>query len=235
MVPDFLGNVTQRRPAVQRSLLRWAAGNSRSFPWRNPNRTAYEVLVAEVLLKRTTATAAARVYAMMLRQYPTPAHLGIAHMGDLVGLLKTIGLQSQRSRHLMRLGEYLTEHEGGDVPSTLEGLLAAPGLGPYSARAVLSFGWGTPAAVVDSNVERVLRRVFKDCLPSQLRLAELQEIADLLLPDETHRAFNLGLLDLGALVCRYTRPRCRDCPLAQSCDYNRRIASEDGVPGGRDG
>ena len=200
-------------------VLTWAAGNLRDFPWRKRLDDQFAVLVAEILLKRTTATAAARLYDDFLRQFPDLELLAVASERELADALSQVGLQKQRARAIRALAVHLVDVECGAIPHELDRLLAVPGLGEYSARAVLSFGFDVPVAVVDSNVERILSRVFQDRLPSKPTRRALQELADSLLPEESHRDFNFALLDLGALVCRYVDPRCRECPLRDQCDY----------------
>ncbi len=101
----------------------------------------------------------------------------------------------------------------------LEDLLEVPGLGDYSATAILSFGYGVRAAVLDVNVERILLRVFSTTLPPRPSWTLLREVAHLLLPKERHREYNYGLLDLGRAICRYAKPKCEECPLASVCDF----------------
>ena len=94
-----------------------------------------------------------------------------------------------------------------------------PGLGDYSATAILSFGHGVPAAVLDTNVERILLRVFGNTLPHRPSLGLMREVAERLLPKDRHRQYNYGLLDLGRLICRYSNPKCGECPLNSVCDF----------------
>lgn len=171
------------------------------------------------MLKRTTATAAARAYEKFLTKYPTLIQLATATEEDLAQDLAPVGLYQQRAKAIPKLARYLIEEESGIIPALLDQLLKVPGLGAYSARAILSFGFNIPVAVVDANVERVLTRVFKDALPARASARLLQEAADTLVPHENHREYNFGLLDLGALVCRYTGPLHEDCPLKDICDY----------------
>jgi A/G-specific adenine glycosylase len=208
-----------KRARIQSSVVEWAATFGRHYPWREDRRTAYEILMAEVLLKRTTATSAARAYPTMVAQYPTPRDLSMATEEELASYLTAVGLQRQRAKSLRQLGQYLVEKEGGTVPSTLERLRKVPGLGEYSARAILSFGFGLAAAVVDSNIERVLTRLLKGMLPERIPPAIIQDVADMIILKQAHKLFNWGLLDIGALVCRYARPLCHKCPLANVCDY----------------
>jgi len=191
----------------------------RDYPWREPGRTSYEILIAEVLLKRTTATAAARVYEAFIHRFPSIQTINSASEGQLASALSKVGLQRQRAKAIKALARHLSEEQSGNIPSDLDQLLGTPGLGDYSARAVLSFGFGIPVAVVDANVERILGRVFQNVLPPRPPGRLLQELASSLLPSGSHRRHNLGLLDLGALICRYIDPLCPECLLAPICDY----------------
>jgi A/G-specific adenine glycosylase len=200
----------------------WAQSHLRDYPWRKLGRTPYEILIAEILLKRTTATAAARVYDAFIRRFPSIQTINNSSEEQLASALSTVGLQRQRSRAIKALARHLSEEQGGYIPSDLDQLLSIPGLGEYSARAILSFGFGIPVAVVDANVERILGRVFQSLLPPRPSGRQIQELASSLLPSESHREHNLGLLDLGALVCRYIDPLCPECPISSICDHYSR-------------
>jgi len=220
MFTDTLMEATgQKKDVFQNLLLIWAHRNLRDFPWRRLGRTPYEVLVAELLLKRTTATSAARVYEDFLQRFPSLQAIENGSEEQLAHVLSKVGLQWQRAKAIKELAKYLNEVEGGEAPSDLDRLLSVPGLGGYSARAILSFGFGISSAVVDTNVERILSRVFKNVLPRKPSQRLVQGLAGSLLPDESHRAYNLALLDLGALICRYIDPLCEKCPLGSICDY----------------
>ena len=213
--------VRRRAENTQDRILAWGRANCREFAWRQPPLTPYRILVAEILLKRTTARAVAGSYEQFLSRYPTLASLHTATVNDLASMLAPLGLSSQRARAIRSMMDYLVDREDGDLPDSLEGLLGVPGLGAYSARAVLSFGWNKAAAVVDANVARILSRVFQRSRSLRSGPKALQAAADALLPRE-HREFNFAMLDLGAMVCRYARPACDVCPLGSLCDYNAR-------------
>lgn len=213
-----------RRLRVRHRLLAWAAEYLRDFPWRQSVTSPYGVLIAELLLKRTTATAAARAYGPFLERYPTPRHLALSSQGELAHTLGPLGLSSQRAVAVKKLAQALTERQGL-IPSTLATLRALPGLGDYSARAIMSFGHDIPVAVVDGNVERVIRRVFQHSISAGTSRPTFQAIADTLLPRKHHRNFNFAMLDLGSLVCRPSRPLCHICPLQRVCDYAKSPAA----------
>ena len=207
-----------RVKAVRHALSNWARENIRNFPWRREGATPYEILVAEFLVKRTTATAASRLYPSFIAQFPTVAALTQAGVSELETALAPIGLQAQRAAAIRELGVHIANRHGGQIPSSLDDLVNVPGLGAYSARAILSFGFGVPAAIVDSNVTRVLGRVFARTMGHESGLGAYQELADSLLPNDGHQVHNYALLDLGSSVCRYDAPRCADCPLSSLCD-----------------
>lgn len=199
-------------------LFEWFKINGRMYSWRETNRSPYEVLVAEVLLKRTTAAAASRLYGRFLNQFPNMPTIKNANLSELESALAPVGLQKQRALGLKAMAEFLVNRFGGKVPDHLDDLLEVPHIGEYSARAIMSFGHDRPFAVVDSNVVRVLGRVFSRSLGENPTLHRYQTLADSVLPVETHKAFNWGIIDLGALVCRYDRPKCGDCPFISICD-----------------
>lgn len=213
-----LSDVSSRRLRIVRRLLRWARSHGRDFPWRDPNRSSYEVMIAELLLKRTTSTAAARIYPTFVERYPSFSSLADAPADDLEDSLRPVGLYRQRAAGLKQLADHVQDEFDGELPRSVVLLEAIPHAGPYAARAVTSFAHNAKAAVVDSNVIRVLGRLFANTLAGSTSLAAYQEVADALVPVRLHRLFNYALLDLGAMVCRYDRPRCGECPLSPVCD-----------------
>ena len=206
-------------------ILRWAGQNFSEFPWRS-NRSPYEILIAEFLLKRTTATAVDRVYEDFLVRFPGLKEIASASEEELVQYLSGVGLQRQRARSLNRLATWLLTTSNGEVPCDLACLLEVPGLGDYSAAAILSFGHGTPIAILDANVERIITRVFGNELPQRPSKALLNEVAQHLLPPDNHEKYNFGLLDFGRLVCRYASPKCGVCPLNSICDFWAKPSAE---------
>lgn len=224
---QLLGIVADKCSAFQKSIMGWAAQHSRDYPWRRSEVTPYGVLIAEALLKRTTATAVVRVYEDFVKRFPTLQSLVAASEGELIDALSTIGLQKQRARSFKAMARYLLAEEVGEIPADLDRLQRVPGLGHYSARALLSFAYGMPAAVLDANVERVLRRVFLNGFERRQKQSSLQALADVLLPAANHRKYNLGLLDLGGLVCKYVDPKCGECPLNPICNYSRHACQQE--------
>jgi A/G-specific adenine glycosylase len=221
--PDRYAAVSARAGAVAERLLEWGTTHRRCYPWREPPRSPYTVLVAELLLKRTTATAASRVYPLFLAKYPTVGELAQAELGELQRVLSCVGLQRQRADAFQAAALHIIRHEGGEIPCDLNRLLCIPHVGAYTACAVLSFAYGMPAPVVDSNFTRFITRVFAGLFESGIRPKEVWAAARIVLPDREHVGFNYAVLDFAGLVCRYGQPRCGDCVISELCDRYRSL------------
>ncbi|MBC7076807.1 MAG: hypothetical protein ABC596_09520 [Candidatus Methanosuratincola petrocarbonis] len=211
------GAVGKKGGALRAAVVGWERLEGRRFPWRE-GRTPYRVLVSELLLKRTTSTAAVRVFGEFVGRYPDIWSLAAADRGGLEAIFSKIGLQRQRAHAALAMARHIREVHGGRVPDDYRALLRVPGVGDYTASAVLSFGYGIPVATVDSNVVRVLGRVFRQSLGSRATLGNVRKIAQSIVPREGHELYNYGMIDLGALVCRYGRPRCARCPVTHLCE-----------------
>lgn len=197
----------------QAALLKWAAESHRDLPWRR-TRDPWAVLVSEAMLQQTQVARVVPRYHAFLDRFPTPTACAAAPPGDVLTLWAGLGY-NRRAVQLHTAATTLVERYDGIVPDDLEGLLALPGVGPYTARAVLAFAFEADAAVVDTNVGRVLaRRAGRRLSPR-----EVQAAADAWLPAGEAWAWNQGLLDLGAAVCRARRPSCERCPVADGCAW----------------
>ena len=202
---------------VRRRLLRWAQGNLRSFPWRE-TRDPYSVLIAEVLLRKTTARTATTVYQEFLRRFPTPLELAGSSVSDLAMLLAPLGLSNQRAEQLAALGDALISL--GGVPTDAGPLGTLPGVGPYAAAAVRCFAFGKAVPMVDTNVARVISRVF-GITPTRFEARRCPSIweaaACLVRPSRAPERLNWSILDLAAALCKPHTPLCHMCPLANNC------------------
>ena len=215
---NLIRAISLRKATLQEALINWGERHYRHFPWRE-KRTPYSVLISEILLKRTTASAVNRMYATFMSTYPDLSTLANADRGRLKTTLATIGYHKRRTGILIEIAENLLTKHNGRLPKSLEDLLEIPFVGPYTANAVLSLGYNIPAAMVDSNIERIIRRLFFDHFSKKAPLRFIQEVADMLCLPDRHQEFNYALLDFGASVCRYGTPKCELCPITESCDY----------------
>ena len=197
------------------ALRRWYATGHRDLPWRR-TRDPWAVLVSEAMLQQTQVARVVPRYHAFLERFPTAAVCAAAAPGDVLTLWAGLGY-NRRALQLHRAATALVERHGGEVPADLDALLALPGVGPYTARAVLAFAFEADAAVVDTNVARVLaRRAGRRLTPK-----EVQGAADRWLPAGSAWAWNQGLLDLGAGVCTARSPACGRCPVATGCTWWR--------------
>jgi len=212
-------------PELPRNFfVNWFRERGRSFPWRDPGTSPYGILMAEMLLRQTRAEMVAPVWKELVSRYPDPQALDAALSDDLYHLVQCLGLGQQRVVALKGVARALLERYGGTIPNKVEELEALPHVGPYAARAVCCFAYGQPLPVVDSNVLRLFSRLAGWQLPRDIRRRKASpawEIATRLLPPESAREHNYGVLDFAAEVCAPLRPRCEACPFAGSCMHMR--------------
>ncbi|MFM8600590.1 MAG: A/G-specific adenine glycosylase [Actinomycetota bacterium] len=216
-----MGRLT-RDERIVAALLPWGGTELRDLPWRR-TRDPWAVLVSEFMLQQTSVARVLPKYGAFMHAFPLPGRLASAPLGEALQLWQGLGYP-RRCRNLRDAAAVIVGEHGGDVPSTLEGLLALPGVGQYTARAVLAFAHGADAAVVDTNVSRVLSRLDN----SPMNARRLQARADALVPQGQAWEWNQVMMDLGARVCTARSPSCASCPVARQCLW--RAASRDGAP-----
>jgi len=211
-------DLTQARLAALRRAVRvWFARAGRALPWRE-RYDPYEIWIAEIMLQQTQVEAAIPYFRRWLARFPAVAAVAAATEDDVLKAWEGLGYY-RRARNLQSAAWEMMARHRGRVPGDLEALRALPGIGRYTAGAILSIGFDRPAPIVDGNVGRVLSRLF--ALPDPPRSARgearLWALAEALVPSRAPRAFNQGLMELGALVCRPQAPRCGECPLRRGC------------------
>jgi len=196
------------------AVLAWGVPRLRDLPWRQ-TRDPWSILVAEVMLQQTQARRVIPKWETFLARHPTAAVCASASLGDVLCDWHGLGYP-RRARNLHDAAVVMVERHGGRVPDDLPALLALPGVGPYTARAVLAFAFERDVAVVDTNIARVLARTAGRRLTGR----SVQAAADALVPHGDGWVWNQVLMDLGATVCRPT-PRCEECPVVRSCCWHR--------------
>mgnify|MGYP001812248073 FL=1 len=192
------------------AVLAWGARDLRELPWRR-ERDPWRFLVAEVMLQQTQADRVIPKWAAFLDAFPTPGACAAASLADVLRPWQGLGYP-RRARNLHLAASVVVDRHAGRLPGDLDGLLALPGVGPYTARAVLAFAFERDVAVVDTNIARILARSGGERLTPK----RAQAVADDLVPSGQGWLWNQVLMDLGALVCRPV-PRCDECPLSDTC------------------
>lgn len=195
------------------AVLAWGAPNLRDLPWRR-DRDPWRILVAEVMLQQTQAERVIPKWEEFLDAFPTPEQCARATLGDVLRLWQGLGYP-RRARNLHAAAGVVVREHGGRLPDDLQGLLALPGVGPYTARAVLAFAFERDVGVVDTNIARVLARTAGERLTPR----RAQERADAVVPAGDGWLWNQVLMDLGAALCR-PAPSCERCPLRASCAWD---------------
>jgi A/G-specific adenine glycosylase len=210
----------ERRAAFGRKLRAWYRANARDLPWRR-TRDPYRVLVSELMLQQTQVSRVVVRYGEFLERFPTLHDVARAPARHVSEAWQGLGYYA-RARNLHRLAREVTGHpHGGTLPADPVALRRLPGVGAYTAGAVASFAYERRAALVDTNVARVLRRVFAPQLPARTPASAkpLWEIAEQLLPRSGRHAWthNQALMELGALVCTARVAHCGRCPVRTVC------------------
>jgi A/G-specific adenine glycosylase len=195
-------------------VLAWGRRERRPLPWR-ATRDPWAILVSEAMLQQTQVARALGAWPAFLDRFPDPSACAAAPVGDVISAWAGLGY-NRRAVALHAAATAVVGRHAGRVPDDLDALLALPGVGPYTARAVLAFAFERDVGVVDVNAARVLARAAAG---RALGAAEVQVLADRLVPPGAGWAYNQAILDLGATVCTARRPRCADCPVAGSCAW----------------
>jgi A/G-specific adenine glycosylase len=212
--------------AFRRRLHSWFRAHSRDLPWRK-TRDPYRILVSELMLQQTQVSRVLDFYRRFLDRFPDLHTLSRAKPQRVLEAWEGLGYYA-RARNLHKLARHVTTTSEGIIPSEPEQLRTLPGVGAYTAGAVASFAYERRAALVDTNVARVLHRVFAPQLDpkSGPGLKQLWAIAEQLLPrtGKSTWTHNQALMELGALVCSARSPKCSACPVRAQCASVERYA-----------
>ena len=214
--PPALPLPSERRQ-FRRRLLDWYRRNGRDLPWRR-TRDPYHILVSEVMLQQTQVDRVLPKYHEWLQKYPTLTALADAPEADVSSTWRPLGYNI-RPRRLHAIARESVARFGGELPSDEETLLSFKGIGAYTAGAVRSFAFGQRAAILDTNVARVLFRVFVgrgDPRPHAMR-QHLWSVSRTVLPFRHVFDFNQALMDFGATLCTAKKPKCLLCPMQRDC------------------
>jgi len=209
------------KEVLRRIVLSWFEANQRPLPWRR-TYDPYQVWISEIMGQQTQMDRVVEYFERWMELFPDVAAVASAPEQQILKAWEGLGYYS-RARNIHRSAQLLLQNHGGLVPNDPELLHALPGIGTYTAAAILSIAYNVSCPVVDANVERVLARVFDldKPLKSGAGRKEVQALAADLLPPGQARLFNQALMEFGALVCRAKNPACECCPLAGDCQALR--------------
>lgn len=211
----------------QGALIKWFEKRGRDFSWRKTN-DPYKILLSEILLQKTNAEKVEPVYEEIIEDFPAPKDLAKSDLEELRNKVEPLGLV-KRADWLQKIGKKLSEK--GNWRKAMRNrqfLMDLPGVGDYVANSVLCLAFSKDLPMVDSNVSRVISRVFshKRRKPAYSD-SELWNFLDSLIPKNDSKKFNLSLIDLSAIHCRPNKPKCINCPITAFCKYAQRGARKE--------
>jgi A/G-specific adenine glycosylase len=206
----------ERLPDPARTaMLAWFDAQGRRFPFRGIS-DPYAILVSETMSQQTQIGRATLAWSTFLGRFPTVERLAAAAPADVLRAWRGLGY-NRRALNLQRAARAIVHDHGGRVPSEVSALESLPGVGPYTARAVAALAFGRPVGAVDTNVRRVLGRIVGGASTPPPR--QLQQLADAAVPLDRPGDWTHAVMDVGATLCRPTRPRCPECPAVGWCRF----------------
>ncbi|MBN1892863.1 A/G-specific adenine glycosylase [bacterium] len=208
---------SSEKKCFQGRLLRWFHKNQRKMPWRGI-QDPYKTWISEIMLQQTQVETVIPYYLNFIHKFPTVKALANAALFDVMKAWEGLGYYA-RARNLHSAANTVCMRHQGRIPDTLDGLMSLPGIGPYTAGAILSIAYRKPVPVLDGNIIRVFSRYFQltESVDNLLIKKKLWLISKLLLPDKYASDFNQGLMELGSLICTPKNPDCEKCPVMAGC------------------
>ncbi|SHE98763.1 A/G-specific adenine glycosylase [Desulforamulus putei] len=198
-------------------LLNWYLENKRDLPWRR-QKDAYAIWISEIMLQQTRVDTVLAYYTRFLERFPTVRDLAQADIDEVLKYWEGLGYYT-RAKNMHKAAGEIVRHHQGVFPQTYREVLALPGIGPYTAGAVMSIAYNQPYPAVDGNVLRVMSRLYllkKDISQPAVK-KEVENLVKQAFPAEQACDFTQALIELGALVCLPTAPKCFGCPIRQDC------------------
>ena len=207
----------RKESLVRKRVVHWYNQHGRSFPWRKTS-DPYTILIAEILLRRTTASAVSRVFNEFMLRFDTPATLAKASEQTIAHALASLGLHTLRAKQLRKTASILMKEYNGEIPKSFENLQALPGVGLYIASAVRNFAHGFAEPLVDGNMIHLISRVFG----VQFTGSSDKKAWDFMTRfGGSHKAeLYWGIIDLVGTLCLRRNPRCSACPLSNVCEWH---------------
>lgn len=213
-------------------LLTWYATEQRDLPWRATS-DPYAILVSEIMLQQTQVDRVLPKYQQFLSAFPSLADLAAAPTAEVISVWVPLGY-NMRAVRLQSLARQVIEQYGGRIPDTIDELLTLKGIGRYTAGAIACFAYHQQVATVDTNIRRVLHRIFIGLEQPDARLndAQMLALAEQVLPEGEAYNWNQALMDLGATICTSNNPRCTECPMQKTCQAYAEMSQHSLFPSG---
>lgn len=229
---DITRHVPDHVQQIQRSLLHWYATEQRDLPWRSTT-DPYAILVSEIMLQQTQVDRVLPKYQQFLAAFPTLADLAAASPAEVISVWVPLGY-NMRAVRLQSIARQVCTEYGGHIPDTIEELLKLKGIGRYTAGAIACFAYHKQVATVDTNIRRVLHRLFLGLEYPEAKAndKEMLSLAEQVLPKDEAYNWNQALMDLGARICTSTTPRCSLCPSQETCQAYRDMSQHSLFPSG---
>jgi A/G-specific adenine glycosylase len=217
---------------VHISLLQWYAAEKRTLPWRESS-DPYAILVSEIMLQQTQVDRVLPKYLQFLTAFPTLESLAAAATADVIAAWVPLGY-NMRAVRLQAIARQVIAEYHGRIPDTIEALLTLKGVGRYTAGAIACFAYRKQVATVDTNIRRVLHRIFFGLEHPEPKLNDAQMLihAERVLPEGEAYNWNQALMDLGATICTSNNPRCGQCPLQETCQAYVEMSQHSLFPSG---
>lgn len=206
------------RSQFQNSLLNWFKKNKRDLPWRGQKHW-YPIFLSEIMLQQTQVDQAIPYYIKFINRFPEIYSLSLASEQDVLSLWVGLGYYS-RARYMLKAAQIIVADYESQFPIDFEQALSLPGIGEYSASAILSIAYNKPYAVVDGNVYRVIARLFaiSDDIRLTMTQKNIKNISNQLLSQKDPGSYNEAIMELGAVICRKQNPECAICPIQSFCE-----------------
>lgn len=213
--------------SIYEPLTSWFDTHSRDLPWRH-TRDPWAILLCEVMSQQTPVARVEPTWHAWLDRWPTPVDLAAASPSEVLLAWNKMGYP-RRALRLRECAIAITERFDGQLPNSREELLSLPGVGPYTADAVLAFAFKERSVVLDTNIRRVLARWHGDALPRPTQTRGEEQRANRFVPDDPEQAWrwNAAIMEFGALVCTARNPKCDQCPFTEMCEWFQTGKPED--------
>lgn len=206
---------------MQKQLIQWYQQNKRDFPWRK-DQDPYHIWISEIMLQQTTTETVIPYYIHFLEVFPTIEKLASASLEEVYKMWEGLGYY-RRAKHLHESAQIIVDKYDGQFPREYDEILALKGIGSYTAGAISSIAYGKPVPAVDGNVLRIMSRYYliKENIVELIIQKQIFKIVQELIQGHDASAFNQGLMDLGATICRPVHPQCSICPIQKKCQAYR--------------